>query len=1086
MYTFDQTYLNPLSDAPMIKKSKTFQETIFELNKEFDESIYFNHHYTALRKLNVEKPISQTTIPFLMDKEFLFSYFEEKIITKEADKETMTQILGHIKQFSSSHDLTFIRNFLDNIKTYAEIIGIKNTSDVLVPALAKVVDEPLNVKIKFLENLLPFIDYLCSNGDEGINILKNSMINIIQELYSQKKENYTEQMKRYLFKNFVKIAKNILPYDTNQTILYIIIGFGNEDNIRNNMKKNKEEEAKNLKMEEHKILCIRYIRNLAEGLGKDNTERYLLPQLISFTCEKNDDIKKELLITLPVIAELISVEFISTKVYDILRRISVDLNPNLRKVCVIATAKIIKIFKSKCQDLKNLNKGNKKNYSAKNFVNLLEKLSKDKDTNVKYKIIEKIGEIIAPLDKEELSLELFEFYTDLSKQYYNEKKKKHPLGAQLQEIDNPLLNKLKFPTPYTDGGKYSYLNDEDSTDFNEVNIMENDYNRQITEKDLSYYFAYNFPAILFCYGKKYWPELKDIYYDFCFEEDLAIRLSIISSFHEIANIVGKEMTQNELLPIYDKFLESNENYEQKLAIKNLPQILIKVDKTIKERYYKYFEPVSIFIDNTGNKVRHFNFMNWKNKLNVIEGILCYYNLYDNNIIYNSILPQCITFSLDKYYKVRKTSAKVLASLLLYLYQQDYKRDKLIQTIKNFAFHKKFKIRINFIKFLPIFLQDKEFYEKEIKNIIKIIILKDKILDIRIALAKVLKKIITNEKEILCEDEDLHKCCFALNKDKIINKLFDGIKLLSNKELENNIEDKKYFVEDNKYFLEEFKIEFEKKENNNEPNQINKNNENDGNNIEEQKKEDKNEIKDDINDENKQEEKKDEQNGEQVEDKNEIKDEENKEELKKEEKVEEKEKEKEEKKEIKEENKKEEMQEEVKVEENEKKKEEVKELVKEEIKEEVKEEPKEEPKEESKEEQKEAQKEDVKEEKKEEVTEEVKKENKEENKEEQKEEEKEEQKEEEKEKEGIKEEQKEEKQQNEDNNNDEKNIENKEKEEKEQENNNPKKKEGEENKEGTENKEEKKEKEEPDTQENTEQNKENDEKDTNESKPDEVS
>ena len=99
MYTFDQTYLTPQNDLPTIKKSKSFTETIFELNKEFDESIYFNHHYTALRKLNVEKPISQTTIPFLMVREFLFSYFEEKMITKEADKETITQILGHIKQF---------------------------------------------------------------------------------------------------------------------------------------------------------------------------------------------------------------------------------------------------------------------------------------------------------------------------------------------------------------------------------------------------------------------------------------------------------------------------------------------------------------------------------------------------------------------------------------------------------------------------------------------------------------------------------------------------------------------------------------------------------------------------------------------------------------------------------------------------------------------------------------------------------------------------------------------------------------------------------------------------------------------------
>ena len=846
MYTFDQTYLTPQNDLPTIKKSKSFTETIFELNKEFDESIYFNHHYTALRKLNVEKPISQTTIPFLMVREFLFSYFEEKMITKEADKETITQILGHIKQFSSSHDLGFIRNFLDNIKTYAEIIGIKNTSDILVPALAKIVDEPLNVKIKFLENLLPFIDYLCSNGDEGINILKNNMINIIQELYSQKKEEYNEQMKKLLFKNFVKIAKNILPYDTNQSILYIIIGFGNEDNYRTNMKINKSEDTKNSKIDEHKILCIRYIRNLAEGLGKENTERYLLPQLISFTVEKNDDIKKELLITLPIIAEIVSVEFISSKVYDILRRIGNDLNSNLRKVCVIAIAKIIKIFKNKCQEIKNIKKDDKK-YSAKNFVNLIEKLSKDKENNVKYKIIEKIGEIIAPLDPDELSLELFEFYKNFCKKHIEQKKSKNPLGATFQELGNPLINKIKIS-----GGNYSYLNDEDSSDFNEVNSMENDYNKQLTEKDLSYYLAYNFPAILFCYGKKYWNDLKDIYYDFCFEEDLAIRLSIISSFHEIANIVGKEMTQNELLPIYDKFLESNDNYEQKLAIKNLPQILIKVDKKVKERYYKYFEPVSIFIDNTGNKVRNFNFLNWKNKLNVIEGILCYYNLYDNDIIYNSILPQCISFSLDKYYKVRKTSSKVLATLLLYLYQQNYKKEQIIKTIKNFAFHKKFKIRINFIKFLPIFFQDKDFYNKEIKNIIEIIVIKDKILDVKIALAKVLKKIINNEKEVLAKDEDINKFCFILNQsNKVINKLFEGINIKDIKDkIEDNLENKNYFVEDNNYFSEEFKIEFEKKDNNiNEQNKELNENEKEENIIEKEKEENKentNENKEEIN------------------------------------------------------------------------------------------------------------------------------------------------------------------------------------------------------------------------------------------------
>jgi hypothetical protein len=209
-----------------------------------------------------------------------------------------------------------------------------------VPALAKIVDESYQAKIQFLKSLLPFIDYLCSNGDEGINILQNNMINIIQELYHQNRDaNTTEEMKKLLFKNFVKIAKAILPYDKEQLILNIVIGFGNDDYYKNNIKKNK--------IDEHKILCIRYMRILAEGFGKENAEKYLLPQLISFSCEKNDEIKKELLFTLPNICEIISFEFFSNKIYDILKRISTDINFKLRKICVNVLAKIIKIYKNK-------------------------------------------------------------------------------------------------------------------------------------------------------------------------------------------------------------------------------------------------------------------------------------------------------------------------------------------------------------------------------------------------------------------------------------------------------------------------------------------------------------------------------------------------------------------------------------------------------------------------------------------------------------------------------------------------------------------------------------------------------------------
>ena len=829
-----------------IHKKTSIKETILEMNTEFDETIYFNHQYSAFRNLSVEKPISQKAFPFLMIREFLFSYFEEKIINKEPDKETIPQILGHIKQFSDSHDLNFIKNFLGNMKTYAEVIGMKNTSNLLVPALAKILDETYQAKIHFLKSLLPFIDYLCTNQEEGINILKNNIINIIQELYNQSADdNISEEMKKLLFLNFVKIAKAILPYDNEEFILTIILDFANEERFKT--------KYKNTNIDEFKCICIQYIRVLADNFGSLNTEKYLLPNLKSFSYENNNHIKKELLYAIPNISELISAELISTRIYDILSRLVTDKNPEIRKICVKVLAKVIKIYKNKCkEDNDNDNTNNingkekeekKENCSAKNFIELIEKLTRDRDNNVKYTIIETLGEIISPLDKKELSKDIFDFYKKFVEKLYEEKKNQLPLGATLQTTINPLYKKIQGGANTNPSG----INDEILEDYDSVNgNVEKEYNTQITQEELYYYFAYNFPAILFCYGKQSWPELKNIYFDFCFEEDIKIRLSIVASFHEIANILGKEITENELLPIYDKFLESNEKYEQKLAIKNLPTILNPVSKTIKERYFKYFEPVSILMDNTGNKVRTFNFLHWKNKLNVIEGVLCYYNLYENDIIYNLIFPQCITFCLDKVYKVRKTSAKVLATLIDYLYKENYKKDKLFKILENFAFHKKFQYRINFIKMCQVLLADKDLYDEKIKHLLEILVYKDKILDIKIALSKVLKKIIVDSKHILYKDEFIHRICYFLSKNKTIKQIFGMAKIQNledEKDNDKNFSDDKnnHFKEDNTFLIEEFKIELEpkvKNEENNDFGEIKKDMENstDNNNIKKDEKE----------------------------------------------------------------------------------------------------------------------------------------------------------------------------------------------------------------------------------------------------------
>ena len=772
--------------------------SLLEINTEFDESISFSHYCSIYRKFGVDKKKPKIDyIPFIMTLEFSYSYSEELKASKEVDKQSIDNITSFIKKFSNSIDEKYNKTFLDNIKTFSEIIGIEKTSNLLIPALARIVDDSFSLKNHFLKVLLPFIDYLCSNGEEGVKILKNNMMNIIQELYHPRNKRdiecyKNEDYQNLLFKNFVKIAKALIPKDKDKQILSLILSFGYED----------EKNAKKIG-DDHVILCVKLISELTEIYGRENTENYLLPQLIYFADDKKEKVKKEVLLALPNICDVVSFEVISTKIYDLIKRVLNVLDPSwiLKKIIVDILAKIIKTFKYKSAEDDN---GDSEKKSAKKFVSLIENLIHDKEKYVRYNILEKIGPIIEPLNKEELSLEMLKFYKISVEEYYKKKKKQLPSGMT---VGNNILKKKNADEE--ENNSFIIKNCKNDNELEEVK-------KKLSEENMGYYFAYNFPAILYCYGSEHWPELKSIYIDFCFESDIKIRRSIVVSFHEICKIIGQKITENELLPIYDTFLNSNDKIERNLSIRYLPKILMQVSKEKKKRYFKYLEAASIFIDNIGSKVRNFNFINWKNKLDVIEGILCYYNLYENDIIYKSIFPQCISFCLDDIYKVRKTSSKVLASLIEYLYNINYKKEQLFKLIDSFAFHKKFHQRINFVKMCKIFLKNKKLYEEKIKKLLNDLVDHEKIRDVRICLSKVLKKIIGNDKEILFKDQNIHQICYKLKMDNlpIINSIFSDVNIKYSNIIENknkNGEQKeKYFKGGNEFFIEEFKIVVEKK------------------------------------------------------------------------------------------------------------------------------------------------------------------------------------------------------------------------------------------------------------------------------------
>ena len=724
-----------------------------EMNTEFDEKIVFSHFFNTFHYLEFDNDNTNPN-PFLIYKEFNYGYFEEIKLIKESKKVSLNIVLGHIKKFSTSSEIEFKKNFIENIQLYSDSIGIENTNILLIPSLAKILDESYELKIIFLKNLIPFIDLLSTKGVIGYKIINDNILYIIDELYHQRNfENDDFEMNKLLFDCLVKVSKIIISKDKEKCnmILQIILSFASDFN---NSTQNSD-------------LCIKLIKNLCEDFGEKYTENYLLPQLIFYAQDKRDEIRKEVLLSIPNICEVISSEIIKTTIYNMIKKLSNDSIWTIRKCVIEIMPNVLKSFKEKSfHSLNLLISGT----NAKPFLEIIEKLISDEQKYVRYTIIKKIGEIICHLDKDELSIKLFDYYKDTIDEYYANKEQIN----EIQNDDNLIKTEIK----------------------------------SIGINDL-YYYAYNFPSVLFCYGVSFWPKLKNLYFNLCNEKDLKIRKSIISSFHEVSTILGKELTEKELLPIYNKFLDSNEKTEQNLSLRNLPKILNNVNKETKKKYYKYFEAVSIFQNNNENKVRNFNFINWKNKLDVAESILCYFNLYENNIIYQSIIPQSITFCLDQIYQVRKVAAKVLATLIVYLFDDNYNKDKLIELIKTFSYHKKFQHRITFVKMCKVFLMNYHIYTEIIKDIL-LKISNDKISNVRISICKMLKKIIINDKCPCNNDKDIYDICKKLydkNSKSIVN-IFKGINKIKFDDLEDN--NKEIFTEkfsgNFQFFENEFNID----------------------------------------------------------------------------------------------------------------------------------------------------------------------------------------------------------------------------------------------------------------------------------------
>lgn len=74
-------------------------------------------------------------------------------------------------------------------------------------------------------------------------------------------------------------------------------------------------------------------------------------------------------------------------------------------------------------------------------------------------------------------------------------------------------------------------------------------------EQIRYSLAFNFPSVLFVFGPDKWETLRPFYMEMVEDNDPAIRRSLAHSLHELAIILGIEITERELYPLFKRFLQ---------------------------------------------------------------------------------------------------------------------------------------------------------------------------------------------------------------------------------------------------------------------------------------------------------------------------------------------------------------------------------------------------------------------------------------------------------------------------------------------------------------------------------------------------
>ncbi|XP_021110819.1 serine/threonine-protein phosphatase 4 regulatory subunit 1-like isoform X3 [Heterocephalus glaber] len=178
---------------------------------------------------------------------------------------------------------------------------------------------------------------------------------------------------------------------------------------------------------------------------------------------------------------------------------------------------------------------------------------------------------------------------------------------------------------------------------------------QTVDTDIAKQCAYSLPGVALALGRQNWHCLKGTYETLASDVQWKVRRTLAFSIHELAAILGDQLTAADLVPIFNGFLKDLD--EVRIGVLKHLYDFLKLLHEDKRREYLYQLQEFVVTDNR----------NWRFRYELAEQLILILELYNPNDVYDYLMHIALRLCADKVSEVRWISFKLVVAILQKFY-----------------------------------------------------------------------------------------------------------------------------------------------------------------------------------------------------------------------------------------------------------------------------------------------------------------------------------------------------------------------------------------------------------------------------------